>query len=64
MQRRRARVPRFSRITQQQTPAAAREHKGSAETSWTAPDNDDVEHATAELQATGHCQWGGLIRRR
>jgi len=54
MQGRRARVSRFSRIAQQQSAAAPREDKGSAEASWTAPDNDDVEHATAELQASGH----------
>src|SRR4029434_9288534 len=53
VQGRRARVSRFSRIAQQQTAAAPREDKGSAEASWTAPDNDDVEHATAELQASG-----------
>jgi hypothetical protein len=54
VQCRRSRVAWFSGIAQQQTPPAACEHKGRAQTSWTAPDNDDVEHATAELQASGH----------
>jgi len=54
MQRRRARVARLARVAQQQTTAAACENKGSAQASGTAPDNDDVEHAAAELQASGH----------
>ena len=60
----RARVPRLSRIAEEHTPSAACEHERGAETSWTAADNDDVEHAPAELQATGHCQWSGSITRR
>ena len=54
VQCRRACVARLSGVAEQNTPAAAREDERGAETSWTAPDNDDVEHAPAELQATGH----------
>ena len=62
VQCRRACVARLSSIAEQDTPAAAREHECGAETSWTAPDNDDVEHATAELQASGHRRRGEAAR--
>jgi hypothetical protein len=58
MQCRRTRVPRLSGIAEQHTTTAAREHERGAETSWTSTDNDDVEHAPAELQATGHYEAG------
>jgi len=64
VQCRRARVPRLAGIAKQHPPSAPGEHERGAETSWTAADNDDVEHAPAELQATGHCQWSGSITRR
>src|SRR5262245_54031876 len=54
VQCRRSRVARLSGVAEQHTPAAARKQQCSAETSWTAPDNDDVEHAPAEVQASGH----------
>ena len=60
----RAGVPRLPRIAKEHTTSAACEYERGAETSWTAADNDDVEHAPAELQATGHCPWGGSITRR
>jgi hypothetical protein len=49
---RRSRVAWFSGIAQQQTPPAACEHKGRAQNQLDRPDNDDVEHAPAELQAS------------
>src|SRR4029450_2366615 len=58
VQRRRSRVAWLAGIAEQHAPAAARKHECGAETSWTAPDNDDVEHAAAELQATGHLTVG------